>query len=184
MLACGTVLFPIVGIGAMAVIPMSDFCNGIPITGSDTSTFLKTFTTTGDIMEVNRSVMSIMTDCFTKPDGVLWNVVDLDRPLLLNRLQRYDLSKKIDPRLFELALNTEKRDLTSTCKTSFNSYLTHFIHRRGIISCVVRNPVLVKSCKIARLPDEESEYVRVLDVPCVLVCEQHPSQTTSTAFRA
>ena len=77
--ACATCLFPIVGLGAMAVIPMSDFCNGIPVTGADTSNFLKTFTTTGDIMQVNRSILSILTDCFTKPDGVLWNVVDLDR---------------------------------------------------------------------------------------------------------
>jgi len=46
--------------------------------------------------------------------GVLWNVVELDRASLINRLQRYDLSKKIDPQFFEFALNTEKRDLTST----------------------------------------------------------------------
>jgi len=110
--ASGMVLFPIVGLGAMAVIPTSDFCDGLPVTGADTSTFLKTFTTTNDIMEVNRSIVSIMTDCFTKPDGVLWNVVNLDRKRLLQRLQRYDLSKIINPLFFEYALNTDKRDLT------------------------------------------------------------------------
>lgn len=110
--ASSMVLFPIVGMGAMAVIPTSDFCDGLPVTGADTSTFLKTFTTTNDIMEVNRSVVSIMTDCFTKPDGVLWNVVNLDRKRLLQRLQRYDLSKIINPAFFEFALNTDKRDLT------------------------------------------------------------------------
>ena len=68
--ACTSCLFPAVGIGAMAVIPLSDFCNGIPVTGADTSTFLKTFSTSGDIMQVNRSIVSIMTDCFTKPDGL------------------------------------------------------------------------------------------------------------------
>jgi hypothetical protein len=114
------VLFPIVGLGAMAVIPTSDFCDGLPVTGADTSTFLKTFTTTNDIMEVNRSIVSIMTDCFTKPDGVLWNVVNLDRKRLLQRLQRYDLSKIINPLFFEYALNTDKRDLT--CE----SRLLHF----------------------------------------------------------
>ena len=38
---------------------------------------------------------------------------EIPRPMLINRLQRYDLSKKIDPRFFELGLNTEKRDLTT-----------------------------------------------------------------------
>ena len=97
----------------MAVIPMSDFCNGIPITGSDTSSFLKTFSPSGDIMDVNRSIVSILTDCFTKPDGTLWNVVDLDRPAIVNRLQKYDLSKKINPKFFDVALNTKRRDLTA-----------------------------------------------------------------------
>ena len=129
VISSGMVLFPIVGIGAMAVIPMSDFCNGIPLTGADTSTFLTTFTTTGDIMEVNRSIMSIMTDCFTKPDGVLWNVVDLDRPRLLERLQRYDLSKKINPLFFELALNTDKRDLTC-------NLCTHVCVRVRVCVCI------------------------------------------------
>ena len=32
--------------------------------------------------------------------------------MLINRLQRYDLSKKINPSFFEKALNTDKRDLT------------------------------------------------------------------------
>ena len=119
--AISTVLFPIVGLGSMAVIPMSDFCNGIPVTGGDTSVFLKTFSTEGDIMEVNRTVVSILTDCFTKKDGVLWNVVDLDRSMLKNRLLRYDLSKKVNTKSFEEALNTEKRDLTASFTNHFDS---------------------------------------------------------------
>ena len=112
-LATAFVFFPVAGLGSMAVIPMSDFCNGIPITGSDTSSFLKTFSPSGDIMDVNRSIVSILTDCFTKPDGTLWNVVDLDRPAIVNRLQKYDLSKKINPKFFDVALNTKRRDLTA-----------------------------------------------------------------------
>ena len=119
--AISTVLFPIVGLGSMAVIPMSDFCNGIPVTGGDTSVFLKTFSTEGDIMEVNRTIVSILTDCFTKKDGVLWNVVDLDRSMLKNRLLRYDLSKKVNTKSFEEALNTEKRDLTASFTNHFDS---------------------------------------------------------------
>ena len=109
-----TAFFPIVGLGAAAVIPMSDFCSGIPLTGEDTSTFLKTFHVSGDIMDVNRSLVSIYTDCLTKPDGLLWNVVDLDKSMIMKRLMRYDLSKQVNPAVFQYALNTEKRDMTGT----------------------------------------------------------------------
>jgi len=43
----------------------------------------------------------------------LWGPHTVYRPLLINRLQRYDLSKKIDPAFFERGLNTERRDLTT-----------------------------------------------------------------------
>ena len=121
-LTTGAVLFPVFGMGSMITIPYSDLCQGLPKSGADTSVFLSTFSPSGDVQDVEPGTVALMQDCLTKVDGTLWNIVQLDGPLIKRSLRRFDLSTKYAiPAAFEKTLNTDVRDLTFAFTNHFDS---------------------------------------------------------------
>ena len=108
---CTFFYFPLVAFGSFIILPLNDFCKGIPQTGDDASIFLKTFSTNGNISGINQTLIAIFQNCLTNPQGYVWNIGGVDRQGIINRLQKYNASNRVGPTFFS-HLNTAYRDLT------------------------------------------------------------------------
>lgn len=110
--ACVLFLFPFFGFGALVVLPFGDACNGIPRTGGDASSFLSTFSETGNLRDVNLSTVRLVQDCLTTFNGNVWNVAGMDSNVVMRGLGRFDISLKVTETDLLTTLNTDDNDLT------------------------------------------------------------------------
>jgi len=110
--ACVVILFPFFTFGSLLVLPFGDACAGIPRTGGDTSSFLSTFSPTGDLRDVNVSTVRMVQDCLASESGNVWNVAGMDRNVVFDSLFRYDIADKVQESDILTTLNTDENDLT------------------------------------------------------------------------
>lgn len=111
-IACVFILFPAFGFGALVVLPFGDACSGIPRTGGDTSSFLSTFSQTGNLRDVNISTVRMIQDCLATTGGNVWNVAGMDRNVVFRGLKRFDIAGRVSAADVATTLNTDDNDLT------------------------------------------------------------------------
>lgn len=91
------VFFILFGVSSLIVLPFSDICTGMPVTNEDPSSWLLTFSTTNRIADVDPLLAALYTDCLvlTNPTGTLWSVAGLNEQNLTDKMDPYDVRKRL-----------------------------------------------------------------------------------------